>query len=137
VYSQRPSALSATPHGRRPTGMRPTTRWVRASITDTALACPFARMMDRLRRAALIGFVALAACGRDQGKAFADAAALTGGNAYAGVLTNTPQHMVSWIMDPPAIDSATAMPNAGVTEQDARDITAYLYTLTSGREPPR
>ena len=53
----------------------------------------------------------------------------------AGVLTNTPDHMVRWIMDPPAVDSATAMPNVGVSERDARDIAAYLYTLTSGREP--
>lgn len=55
----------------------------------------------------------------------------------AGVLTNTPQHMIRWIQDPPAIDSATAMPNVGVTEEDARDIVASLciYTLTSGREP--
>lgn len=53
----------------------------------------------------------------------------------AGVLTNTPQHMMSWIIDPPAVDSATAMPDVGVTQEDARDIAAYLYTLTSGRDP--
>lgn len=47
----------------------------------------------------------------------------------AGTLTNTPQHMVAWIKDPPAIDSATAMPNVGVTEADARDIAAYLYAI--------
>lgn len=46
-----------------------------------------------------------------------------------GVLTNTPEHMVRWIMDPRAVDSATAMPDVGVTEADARDIAAYLYTL--------
>jgi len=46
-----------------------------------------------------------------------------------GVLTNTPDHMREWIMDPPKVDSLTAMPNMGVTAQDARDISAYLYTL--------
>lgn len=46
-----------------------------------------------------------------------------------GVLTNTPDHMREWIMDPPKVDSQTAMPNMGVTAQDARDISAYLYTL--------
>ena len=47
----------------------------------------------------------------------------------AGVLSNTPQHMIAWLMDPPKIDSLTAMPNMKVTERDARDIAAYLYTL--------
>jgi cytochrome c len=47
----------------------------------------------------------------------------------AGVLTNTPDHMVAWIEDPPRVDSNTAMPNMGVTARDAHDIAAYLYTL--------
>jgi cytochrome c1 len=36
--------------------------------------------------------------------------------------------MVRWIVNPRAIDSLTAMPNLGVTEGEARDIAAYLYT---------
>ncbi len=47
----------------------------------------------------------------------------------AGVLPNSPANMVRWIMDPPAVDSLTAMPNVGVSERDARDVTSYLYTL--------
>jgi cytochrome c2 len=47
----------------------------------------------------------------------------------AGVLTNDAKHMVRWIRDPRGVDSLTAMPNTGVTENDARDIAAYLYTL--------
>jgi len=47
----------------------------------------------------------------------------------AGVLSNTPTHMIEWLMNPPKIDSKTAMPNMNVTERDARDIAAYLYTL--------
>lgn len=47
----------------------------------------------------------------------------------AGVLTNSPDHMREWIMDPPMVDSNTAMPNLGVNAHDARDISAYLYTL--------
>jgi cytochrome c oxidase assembly factor CtaG len=47
----------------------------------------------------------------------------------AGVLSNTPDHMVMWLRNPPGIDSKTAMPNMNVTERDARDIAAYLYTL--------
>jgi cytochrome c len=47
----------------------------------------------------------------------------------AGVLTNAPDNMVRWILDPPGVDSMTAMPNVGVTRPDARHIAAYLYTL--------
>lgn len=46
-----------------------------------------------------------------------------------GVVTNTPDHMVRWIMNPKAIDPRTAMPNLGIPEEQARDIAAYLYTL--------
>jgi cytochrome c len=47
----------------------------------------------------------------------------------AGVLPNTPDNMIRWIKHPPQVDHLTAMPDAGVTESDARDIAAYLYTL--------
>ena len=47
----------------------------------------------------------------------------------AGVLPNTPEHMIEWLRNPQEIDSLTAMPDVGVTDRDARDIAAYLYTL--------
>ena len=47
----------------------------------------------------------------------------------AGEVPNTPGMLVRWIETPQAIESGTAMPNLGVTERDARDIAAYLYTL--------
>jgi cytochrome c len=52
------------------------------------------------------------------------------GRAYiAGVLPNTPENMVDWIHNPPAVDPKTAMPYLGVSKGEARDIAAYLYTL--------
>ena len=48
----------------------------------------------------------------------------------AGVLANSPSNMRKWIMDPPAVDPQTAMPDLNVSIQDADDISAYLYTLT-------
>lgn len=47
----------------------------------------------------------------------------------AGVLQNTPQNLVRWIEDPPAVDEHTVMPKLGVTHRDAIDIAGYLYTL--------
>jgi cytochrome c len=47
----------------------------------------------------------------------------------AGVLQNTPQNLVRWIQDPKAVDDKTVMPKLGVSQTDAADIAAYLYTL--------
>ncbi len=47
----------------------------------------------------------------------------------AGRLPNTPENLMRWIRDPTGISPGTAMPNLHVTEQDVRDIAAYLYTL--------
>lgn len=47
----------------------------------------------------------------------------------AGNLPNTPENLVNWIMAPQEIEPGTAMPDLGVTEDDARDIAAYLYSL--------
>lgn len=47
----------------------------------------------------------------------------------AGVLPNSGPNMIRWLRDPPGVDPRTAMPDMGVTEADARDISAYLYTL--------
>ena len=47
----------------------------------------------------------------------------------AGVLPNTPDNMVRWLRHPQAVNPRSAMPDLGVTEQDARDIAAYLSTL--------
>ena len=47
----------------------------------------------------------------------------------AGKLANTPEHMVRWLRHTHTVDPLTAMPEMGVSEQDARDIAAYLATL--------
>ena len=48
-----------------------------------------------------------------------------------GVLPNTPENMIRWLRNPQAVDPRSAMPPLGVTEQDARDMAAYLSTLRS------
>jgi cytochrome c len=47
----------------------------------------------------------------------------------AGVLQNTPENLMRWIRDPKAVDEKTVMPKLGISETDAADIAAYLYTL--------
>lgn len=52
----------------------------------------------------------------------------------AGRLPNSPENMVRWIREPKAVSPATLMPDLQVTEQDARDMAAYLYTLGGSDE---
>ena len=47
----------------------------------------------------------------------------------AGQLPNTPANIEQWIRFPRLINPHTAMPDTGVTDGDAQDIAAYLYTL--------
>jgi cytochrome c1 len=47
----------------------------------------------------------------------------------AGQLPNTPDNMKLWIRQPHLIEGGTAMPNLNVSEEDARDMATYLYTL--------
>lgn len=50
------------------------------------------------------------------------------GRIYVGgALANTPDNLIRWIMDPQEVATGTAMPDLGVTEQEARDIAAFLY----------
>lgn len=46
----------------------------------------------------------------------------------AGHLANVPENLIRWIQDPREVAPGTAMPNLGVSEQEARDIAAYLYS---------
>jgi len=47
----------------------------------------------------------------------------------AGVLRNTPGNMIKWLRNPQAIVPGNAMPDMGLSEDQARDIAAYLSTL--------
>ena len=47
----------------------------------------------------------------------------------AGELPNTPDNLALWIRVPQSVKPKTAMPNLGLSETQARDVTAYLYTL--------
>ena len=52
------------------------------------------------------------------------------GRTYiAGELANTPDNLIRWLKNPQEVEPGTAMPYLGVSETDARDIAAYLYTL--------
>lgn len=51
----------------------------------------------------------------------------------AGFLPNAPRYLIAWLMDPVALKAQTGMPSQGLTEEEARHIASYLYTLGGGR----
>ena len=46
----------------------------------------------------------------------------------AGLLHNAPENLIHWVRDPKSVNPKTAMPVLGLSEQDAADIAAYLYS---------
>ena len=47
----------------------------------------------------------------------------------AGLLPNTPDNMVRWLRFPQQVIPGNGMPNTGLSENDARDVAAYLAKL--------
>lgn len=44
-----------------------------------------------------------------------------------GVLWNSSDNLIGWIVDPQRFSPHSAMPATGITEAEARDVAAYLY----------
>jgi cytochrome c2 len=47
----------------------------------------------------------------------------------AGMLTNTPDNLIRWIVNPRDVNPKTAMPVTGISPAEARDAAAYLYAI--------
>ena len=46
-----------------------------------------------------------------------------------GLLANTPDNVEKWLKDPPAVKPGTLMPNLSLTDEQIKDLTAFLYSL--------
>lgn len=64
-----------------------------------------------------------------QGKAAAPLAGFGDSPMISGRLPNQPDVLVAFLRDAPSLDPQTAMPPMPMTEVEARDVAAYLYTL--------
>jgi cytochrome c len=45
-----------------------------------------------------------------------------------GVVSNTPDNLIGWIVNPRELSPRTAMPVTGISPEEARDVVAYLYS---------
>ena len=52
----------------------------------------------------------------------------------AGALPNTPENLAHFVRNAPAAKPGSTMPPMPVTDAEARDIAAYLYSLNDGGE---
>lgn len=50
-------------------------------------------------------------------------------NLLAGVLPNRPDLMARWVRDAPSLRPETGMPEMPLSEEQSKDVAAYLYTL--------
>jgi cytochrome c oxidase subunit 2 len=47
-----------------------------------------------------------------------------------GAVPNTPENLARWMMNPPALKEGAAMPPIqSLSEQQARDVAAFLYSV--------
>ena len=46
-----------------------------------------------------------------------------------GTLANTPPNVEKWLKDPPAVKPGTLMPNLSLSNDEIKDLTAFLYSL--------
>ncbi len=46
---------------------------------------------------------------------------------YVGVLRNSPDNLIAWIVAPQRYSPKSAMPATGISPGEARDVAAYLY----------
>lgn len=90
---------------------------------------------DSERGSLIFGRQACGACHTVRGRLQADGVAgppLTGFATHsiiAGVLPNTPPNLVRWLKSPQSVVPGNAMPDMGLSDQQARDVAAYLYTM--------
>ena len=47
----------------------------------------------------------------------------------ATLLDNTPENMKRWLLDPPSVKPGTSMPNLGLSDAEATNLTAFMETL--------
>lgn len=80
-----------------------------------------------IRRYGCGGCHTISALAGADGKVAAPLDALRKRVYIGGVLQNTPDNLVRWIVSPRTFSPQTAMPNTGITQAEARHVAAFLY----------
>jgi len=111
-----------------------------AALAATLAACsqehgPGVGLGDAARGRIIVGREACGSCHTIPG--LMDADGLAGPplgrfgrrSVIAGLLPNRPDELVRWLRAPQAVAPGNAMPDMGLSEQQARDVAAFLEAL--------
>ena len=60
-----------------------------------------------------------------------DLAGFGGRTLIAGSVPNRPDLLAAYVRDAPAVDPGSGMPSMPLSEEESRDVAAYLYTLVA------
>jgi cytochrome c len=52
----------------------------------------------------------------------------------AGAAPNNPENVIAFLMEPESVLPGSAMPDLGISEEEARHIAAYLFTIGRGEQ---
>lgn len=63
-----------------------------------------------------------------EGQVGPDLTSIAERSEIAGRLANDPDQMVRWLMHPQAVQPGSGMPEMNISQPEARDIAAYLYS---------
>ena len=66
-----------------------------------------------------------------QGRAAPELRGLTGRALIAGKVPNSPENLAAFVRNAPAVAPGTTMPPMPLSEQESRDVAAYLYEIGS------
>ncbi len=92
----------------------------RALVASGAHGCPACHAIPGVRPRGIVG---------------APLAGIAERAFIAGELPNTPDVLVRFLENPPALVPRTGMPDVGLTPAKARDVAAFLYTLEPSGAP--
>jgi cytochrome c len=98
---------------------------------DTAIAMTggdIARAPELIRRYGCAGCHTIPGIAGGDGKVGGPLKDLRQRVYVGGVVTNSPDNLIRWIVSPQTFSPRTAMPATGITEAEARDVAAYLYS---------
>jgi cytochrome c2 len=87
-----------------------------------------ARAPDLLRRYGCAGCHTISGIAGADGEVGPPLSGLVHRVYVGGVATNTADHMVQWIRSPQSLSPRSVMPPSGISEAEARDVAAYLYS---------
>jgi cytochrome c2 len=101
----------------------------RASSTATAMTGgDIARAPELIRRYGCAGCHTIPGIPGGDGKVGGPLKDIRQRVYVGGVVTNAPDNLVRWIVSPQTFSPRTAMPATGISEAEARDVAAYLYS---------